>query len=267
MVTVVDDRFDDETTGTTWRVTQIGRGVVQTLPGALWLTVKPASETMYSDAQISDYGNYTDDFYAPFRWRPPLQMTVRARAKMSAGSIQGTAGFGFWNQPFMPGQRRFRIPQAVWFFYSSPPSNMQLARGVPGPGWKAATFNARRWPFFALLPTAPLGFLLLRFPTVYERLWPLAQQALGVSEGLLEGDLLTRTHTYTLDWAVDSVRFAVDGERVHETDLSPGGPLGFIAWVDNQYAVVTPQGQFGFGLVPVAQEQSLVLEQVTIRQL
>jgi hypothetical protein len=222
------------------------------------MQINPAAGDVYSDAQISDYVE------SDFRWRPPLRLTVRARASGTADELVGTAGFGFWNQPFMPGQRRFRLPQAVWFFFSSPPSNMRLAKGVPGPGWKAATINARRWSFAALAPTALIGVLLMRIPSLYNRLWPIGQRAIGVSERLLDGALLAETHTYTLDWRADGAIFGVDNIAVHEVPVAPRGALGFVAWIDNQYAIVTPQGQFGFGLVPVQREQTLILEYVAI---
>jgi hypothetical protein len=241
-----------------WRVTEIGQGRVSERPDALLLTTDPTPAGAYSDAQISDYQS------SDFRWRPPLRMTVTASA---TADLRGTAGFGFWNQPFMPGQYRLRLPQAAWFFFSSPPNNMALARGVPGPGWKAATINARRWQFVTLLPAAPLGLLLMRMPALYRRLWPIGQQAIGVSEHLLDNALLTETHTYTLDWHKDKVLFAVDGAVIHQTPSAPRGPLGFVAWVDNQYAVVTPQGNFGAGVIPLEREQTLRLEHIQIKQL
>jgi hypothetical protein len=42
--------------------------------------------------------------------------------------------------------------------------------------------------------------------------------------------------------------------------------MGFIAWIDNQYAVVTPQGKFGWGVVPLPEAQSLLLEHVKIEE-
>ena len=77
--------------------------------------------------------------------------------------------------------------------------------------------------------------------------------------------MLTERHTYTLDWRADGATFAVDGQTVHETAFAPIGRMGFIAWIDNQYAVVTPQGRFGWGIVPVEREQALVLEDVVIQ--
>jgi hypothetical protein len=141
---------------------------------------------------------------------------------------------------------------------------MRLAHGVPGSGWKAATINASRWQFLSLLPAAPVGVLLMRIPALYQRLWPIGQQAIGVSERLLDSTLLAKTHTYTLDWREDGATFAIDGDVVHESPYAPTGPLGFVAWVDNQYAVVTPQGQFRFGLLPVEQPQTLIISEVKI---
>ena len=56
----------------------------------------------------------------------------------------------------------------------------------------------------------------------------------------------------------------MDGMVIHEAPTAPGGPLGFVAWIDNQYAIVTPQGHFGFGVVPLAHPQTLRLDEVKI---
>lgn len=240
-------------------VTQMGAGAVTQIATQTILHVPSASHTMYSNAQIASYQRRTDfDLY------PPIRMTVTAWAD---GQLQGTAGFGLWDHPFAPGERGVRLPKAAWFFHSSPPNNMALAKGIPGYGWKAATFDATRWQFFALLPAAPMGALLMRIPTLYNLLWGIGQRAIGVSEHLLDSSLLTKNHTYCLDWYADRVVFSVDDAEVMTTDLSPRGALGFIAWVDNQYAIVTPQGRLGFGLLDVYQSQSLILEQIRIEKI
>ena len=141
---------------------------------------------------------------------------------------------------------------------------MALAKDVPGPGWKASTIDATRWQFLALLPTAPVGLLLMHIPALYRRLWPIGQQAIGVSERLLDSTLLLTAHTYTLEWHTYGVIFSIDGQTVHHAHTTLNGPLGFIAWIDNQYAIVTPQGRFGFGLVNVRNPQSLIIESVQI---
>jgi hypothetical protein len=240
-----------------WNITQIGNGTVQSHAENLWLTVPSSSSDSYHDAQIADY----DSQALNFQNKPPLRLTIQARTE---GNIQGTAGFGFWNHMFAPNERGFRVPQAVWFFFGSPPNNITLANGIAGSGWKAATFNAQQWKFYGLLPLAPIGFLLMRNKRLYNTLWPIGQDAVGVSEVVLDSALLQDFHTYTIDWRMDGATFAVDGQTVMQTDAVPTKPLGFIAWIDNQYAIVTPQGNFGWGLLDVPQSQSLILHQIKI---
>lgn len=238
---------------------QIGQGRVLREGKRFTLSIPPADASAYHDAQITSYRTRAD-----FGWTPPLRLYLRARFE---GEVQGTAGFGFWNHPLLPGKRGWpalQLPRALWFFYGSPPNNMTLARDIPGHGWKAATFNAARWPFLALLPAAPLGFLLMRIPALYRRLWPVGQWAIGVSEAALAAALMPAWHDYSIDWRHDGVTFLVDGEVVHYTDRVPPGPLGFIVWIDNQYAIVTPQGRFGYGLLDVAAGQSLHIESLRI---
>lgn len=258
----IDDRFDDSVSRR-WKVSQVGNGQVVRRQRSLWLTLPRTNDSSYSNAQISDY----DPAKRHFRYKPPIRLTITARASAPAHELKGTAGFGFWNHPFAPNERGFRLPQAVWFFFSAPPNNIPLAKGVSGSGWKAAVMNARRWQFLALLPTAPIGFLLMRIPFFYDRLWGIGQQALGVSEMRLDGNLLSTTHTYELLWRKNGVTFSIDNEVIHQTTTAPKHPLGFVAWMDNQYAIVTPQGQFKFGLVDVPQEQSLVIERIAIQPL
>ena len=258
----IDDSFVAGDLSAHWHPWSVGTGaLVGPRDGVLRCALEPTSARQYSDAQITSYRQRS------FRWRPPLRLTVRAWASHNTDQLRGTAGFGFWNQPFVPvGTQLPRLPRAAWFFFASPPNNMALAKGVPGWGWKAATFDAMRWPFFLLAPLAPLGFLLMRSPALYARLWPVGQRALGVSEALLPADLGT-PHTYDLEWLRSGVTFAVDGDVVHRAPVASQGPLGFIAWLDNQYAVVTPQGRFRFGLIESGQAQWLALDRVTIRPL
>src|SRR5512147_1133048 len=109
----------------------------------------------YSDAQLDDYGFPSA---RSFLHRPPFSLSMRAR--FSSQNILGTAGFGLWNHPFAPNGGLPRLPRALWFFYASPPSNMQLALDVPGFGWKAAAIDATRPSALALIPFAPLSLLL-----------------------------------------------------------------------------------------------------------
>jgi hypothetical protein len=245
-----------------WRPFVIGDSALELAGGTLRFVTTNAAATRYSDAQIDDYQKLAR---RDFLWRPPLQLTVRARFSHPAGQLKGTAGFGFWNDPFlMTGKRWPTLPRAIWFFYSSPPSNMKLGLRTPGPGWKAATLDAWRWPFFALLPTAPLAVPLMNIDWLYRRCWPIGQQAIGVSEALLAADM-TEWHTYTITWRKKTANFSVDGQTVLETNVSPGGPLGLVIWLDNQSMVVTPWGQFGYSLVDAPGRQWLEISHVEVR--
>lgn len=240
-----------------------GGGEVAQTAGHVRLALPATAAGRYADAQISDYGGLSR---AQFPWQPPLRMTLRAWVPGGTDALVGTAGFGFWNDPFVPGRRELpRLPRALWFFFGGPANEMPLAHGVPGNGWKAATF-APQPLFWGLLPFALPGFLLMRIPALYRRLWPLGQQALGVAEAALPAHWLGEEHDYTILWLPDFVRFEVDGLVVLETDRSPRGPLGFIAWIDNQYAVVTPRGRFGWGTT-ACDPQALVLDWLEIEAL
>ena len=260
----VTETFAGGTLGARWQPWAIGAGRLDLGDGRLCCVLDPGDGRSYSDAQITDYRGLP---VRAFPWRPPLRLTVRAWASHSTADLRGTAGFGFWNEPFVPvGGQRPRLPRAAWFFFGSPPNAMTLAAGVPGHGWKAAVLDAGRPAFWLLAPFALPGFLVMRVPALYRRLWPLAQRAIGAAEVLLPTDLI-EPHTYTLEWRAESVRFAVDGADVLITPTAPRGPLGFIAWMDNQYAIVTPQGRFGFGLVATAAPQWLALERIDIQAL
>jgi len=258
----IEDRFH-EGPSSVWDVTQVGGGAVSPDAGALTMAVDATAPGNYSNAQITDYSFPGYNFV----WRPPVRMTIIARASAPAAELRGTAGFGFWNHPFSPDVKRMpRLPQAIWFFFSSPPNNMQLAQGVPGPGWKAAAINTANRRFIAMLPVLVPAALLMRSPALADKVWPPIQRAMQVSERLLDGNLLAERHTYLLDWRADGATFAIDGQPIHEAPYAPRGPLGFVAWIDNQYAIATPQGHLRFGLVPVERPQSLVLETVLIEQ-
>lgn len=236
-----------------------GGGAVRLDDIGFSLTLPRRQSVRYRNAQISDYAKRAD-----FSNEPPLRLSLKARAQ---GELRGTAGFGFWNHAFAPGRHSYRLPQAIWFIFASPPSDMALAKGVPGNGWKAATFNARNRRFFALLPLAPLGFLLMRNAALYRSLWPLGQRAIGVNEALLDTSLLKDWHCYSIEWRGDGAVFSVDGQVALQAEDVTRNKLGFIAWIDNQYAVVTPLGRFGWGRLGLPQTQSLHLRDIEITSL
>jgi len=273
-----------------------GGGLIQATLHGTRLILPSVSSTHYSDAQLDDYAGLRRGRYPH---RPPLRLSLRARFSHNSvqqTSLRGSAGFGFWNNPFGPQSKVPALPQAIWFFYASPPSNMPLALDVPGWGWKAACIDAGRASGLAWAPIAPLVMLACRSARLYCAIWPRVQRALGISESPLafrEGSVtqysspttssrlgtpvgtralslsrnyfsMTDWHAYELEWRRDGARWWVDGEMVLETDRSPRGPLGFVAWIDNQYAVVTPRGNFKFGLLDAPFEQWMEVSEINV---
>jgi hypothetical protein len=240
-----------------WRHLMLGAARCERAGPALRLLTEGASGRAYADAQIDDYqGRLRGGLIR----RPPLRLRLRARFSHRAGELRGTAGFGFWNYPIvMPP----RPPRAVWFFHGSPPNDMPLAVGVPGHGWKAATVDTGRPRALALLPLAPLTVPLLWSPPLYRGLYPLVQRAAGVAEALVRAPM-AEWHEYVIEWGARTSRFLVDGRVVLDEAPSPRGPLCFVAWVDNQYLVLTPQGKLRWGLLEAPQRQWLELADLSI---
>ena len=237
-----------------WTQTLIGGGMLTTTDDGLRMNLPQTPQGRYSDAQIDDYGQLAR---AHFPWRPPLRMRVEARSSLPAAHantptqsavLRGTAGFGFWNYPFSVRGDILMLPEAVWFFYASPPSNMALVPGVPGYGWKAQVIHAMRPG--ALLSTLPMALsaslALLTNDTRPAARW--MQRLSGARETLLDVDMTT-WHSYTLEWHAREALFSVDGELVLRAPDPPARPLGFVAWLDNQFAVATPRGVLRFGSV------------------
>ncbi len=244
-----------------WRRHVRGQGSVEQAGGALRFINASTSSSQYTNAQIDDYQRLSR---RRFPWHPPLQLTVRARFSHEEGSLSGTAGFGFWNDPFLMTQRRIPAPpRAIWFFYSSAPSDIKLDVKAPGRGWKAATIDALRPAALLLAPLAVPAALLMNVPSLYRVLWPPVQRALHVRESLVAA-AMTEWHTYRICWGVERATFSVDGEGVLAHAPSPGAPLGFVMWLDNQYMVVKPWGRFRWGLLEEPSRQWMEVERLVI---
>jgi hypothetical protein len=244
-----------------WNKYIVGSATLEPTGSTLRFVNTDTTLRQVANAQIDDYQTLTR---RQFPWRPPLRMAVRARFSHGIGQLSGTAGFGFWNDPFMmTGKRQPTLPRAIWFFYASPPSDLKLDLHTPGYGWKVATIDAARWSTLFLVPTAPLAALLMNLRPIYRSLWPTIQRSLAIQEALLDVDL-TEWHTYELEWDVLSARFHVDGETVLAGAASPRGPLGFVMWLDNQYMVITPWGRFRYGRLAAPGQQWMEVDKLSI---
>ena len=157
------------------------------------------------------------------------------------------------------------LPEAVWFFYASPPSNMALVPGIPGWGWKAQIVHTMRPA--SLAATVPLAatiaFGLLTGETRPAARW--MQKVSGACEAFLPVEM-NEWHNYTLEWRRSEALFWVDDTLVLRSPQSPTCPLGFVAWLDNQYAVATPRGVLRFGTISSG-PQWLEMDSVKIESL
>lgn len=241
---------------------EIGGGQVEKAGARGWQLTLPACREGYADAQLDDYA---DVHRRNYPWHPGTTLSLVARFSHPAGTLVGTAGFGFWNAPFGPGTGLLpALPQATWFFYGSEPTDLPLAPlGQPGRGWFAATIDATTPQALAWTPLAPVVLLLNQFPAVRGQLWPLVRQSLQVTFQRLEVDM-TSWHKYTLSWQEKGCFFGVDGQPILQTPLRPTGPLGFVTWIDNQYLRATVTGRFGWGTLPVQTSQWLEIRQLEL---
>jgi len=237
-----------------WTQTTIGNSALTFDDSVLRMSLAETPRGHYSDAQIDDYGQLAR---SQFPWRPPLRMEVRARSSLPAATanstpesavLRGTAGFGFWNYPFSVRGDILLPPESVWFFYASPPSNMALVPGIPGWGWKAQVVHSLRpGALFSVPPVAfTVALAILTGKTRPAERW--MQHLSGAQEAILPVELTT-WHTYTLEWHAREALFSVDGELLLRAPNPPARPLGFVTWLDNQFAVATPRGVLRFGSV------------------
>ena len=250
--------FDDFTDNINpyWIQTCIGTGTLAHTTGStVRMSLPSATIGEYSNAQIDDYSGRSR---ANFPWKPPIHLEVRARSSHPAATSQstietsnilrGTAGFGFWNYPFSVRGDILTLPESIWFFYAAPPSNMALVPNIPGWGWKAQVIHSMRAA--AVASVAPMA-LSAAWARLTDQTRPAAlwlQRLSGASESLLKAPV-EEWHTYHITWLHDSATFWVDDQLVHTVLHPPTRPLGFVAWLDNQYAVATPRGILRFGTV------------------
>lgn len=238
-----------------WTRTLAGVGSVGNADCALRLALPGAVATRYSNAQIDDYsGRRARDYL----WRPPLRLRVRARASHAAQPadvgadgdwLRGTAGFGFWNAPLTLAGGGVRLPDAVWFFAASAPSRMALTADGSPHGWKAQVVRAQRVGALAAAPPLALAALWARVSGDDRPAARWMERLTGAHEASLAamGADLRQWRDYVIEWRPERAQFYVDGRLALDMAEPPRGPLGFVAWIDNQYAVATPRGELRFG--------------------
>ncbi|MBI5305035.1 MAG: hypothetical protein HY868_23085 [Chloroflexi bacterium] len=256
---MIDDRFEKGALPY-WVRFCIGLGDLEYAPGVMRFVLNGAEDDKLSDAELDDHRT------APrhkLPWQPPLRMTVRARFSHHAGELLGTAGFGFWNDPFDWVGNVDTPPNALWFFYASPQSDMSFVPNVRGHGWKAAMLNGGK----ADKLTMALGNFVFRLPGMSKLVFHLAQLRVGAHETLLDDVSLTEWHAYRLDWLAHEARFFVDEVEVARAPNPPRMALGFVAWIDNNYTAMGPGRDFFFGRMAMQQRQWMELSRVRIEKI
>lgn len=235
----------------------VNGGLVEQIDGVYRLSIPPATDSAYVDAQLDDY-----DKTLPMRFahQPPQHLAVRARFSHPQGQLKGTAGFGFWNHPFGQAGQLLAAPCNVWFFHASQESNLRVKPHFAGHGFSAAVLHSP--PIPSTQNTVSRTLLhgldrLLRIKPISQVLMAAAQKLVQADEQALDLDL-TQWHTYEVIWEKHATCFLVDGRAIMRSSVSPRGPLGFVAWIDNYTAIAT-NGQYQFGYVACAHEQWLEL--------
>ena len=244
----------------------LGGGQVVPIDARSFRLELPSLPRGYADAQLDDCKGRRRSRFA---WTPPASLTLRARASHPAPP--GTLGFGFWNDPFglsLGGaggmQKLPAAPQAAWFFYGAPPNDFSFVRGGRGDGWKAASLRSRTLPTALLVPGAALAFLAGNAPVLRKRVVRAVQTAIPAAEAELSATL-SEWHTYRVIWEAARMRFEVDGNVLLDTPVAPRGPLGFVAWIDNQFAVLSERNGIRFGVVPTTAPAWLEVAELEIR--
>ena len=214
----------------------------------------PSQGDGYTDAQFDDYG-LVQNGRKHYPWHPNVQLTLNARFSHTADQLKGTAGFGFWNAPFGdPTVKWPALPQAVWFFFGSPPNNLPLNLKGAGQGWFASTLDATTAKAKWMIPLAPLVLLLNQNGRLRDKIWPWVHRRLGMSFAPIDVDL-TAWNQYRLQWLESGCTFWVNGRLILETAHTAKGPLGFVCWLDNQYMIVTNRGRLGWGMLTLEEAQ------------
>ena len=154
-------------------------------------------------------------------------------------------------------------PNAIWFFCASARSDMETTPGMPGNGFRAEMIHGGAMPGWAMA----FSRRLLKLPGLGGLLYQAAQTRLDAEGVRLQGVEMTSWHEYVLFWDYQAAVLSVDNREVLAVPSPPKLPLGFVAWMDNQVAVVRPDGEFSFGLEAIEDTQWLELDHIIIEAL
>ncbi|HTP02417.1 MAG TPA: hypothetical protein VMJ64_13675 [Anaerolineales bacterium] len=218
------------------------------------LSIPAGPASQYRLAQLDDHSGLRR---ADYPCHAPLKMQLEAR--VSAQGLPGTWGFGVWNDPygftFAASAGIFRLPalpNAAWFFNSSPMCYLTFRDDRPGNGFLAQAFESAGFRPAVLGAMAVLPFSRKRSRALLRRAIEDDSVQLSNSPALSPrgGSAFepTEWHQYALEWTTSGTSFAADGQQVLHTAVTPRSSLGIVIWIDNQHAAFTPEGKLTFGL-------------------
>jgi len=241
-------------------------GQVLTLSDGSRLILPILNHKRYSLAQLDDYMHLTR---RRFPHQSPISFGLEAR--VSRTDPPGTWGFGLWNDPFSMGllaggvKRLLPVlPNAAWFFYGSDANSLTLRDDLPGSGFHLKTFRSPLLPSVFSIFALPLVPLLL-VPSAARLLRKLLRKMVKEDARSLAVDV-TDWHVYQLIWQNDAVSFEVDGEIMHQTQISPQGRMGVVIWIDNQYLSFNSEGNLCYGVSRTHSEQYLDIQDLWLRK-
>lgn len=114
-------------------------------------------------------------------------------------------------------------------------------------------------------PLMGLVDLATRMPLARKVFLWLAYRTLSMGDRLLEVDM-RGWHAYSLHWQREAALFQVDGREVYGVANPPRLPLGFVAWMDNNCASMTPAGGLETGQLSVPHRQCLEIDYIKISE-
>jgi len=220
---------------------------IQPIQNGWRLGTQKGDASNYRDAQLDDYSLLSRHQF------PHRGLSLSLRARTSSNSATGTWGFGLWNDPFGLslgfGGSPFRLPtlpNAVWFFYSSPHNYLSFRNDKPSQGFLAQTFRSPK--FHSSLFLAGLAF-----PFSHQRTRKILSNVIREDSAAISLDV-TQWNKYRLEWEMEHTSWYVNDALIFESTVSPKPPLGVIIWIDNQYAAFTPKGKISFGVLDGEEE-------------
>lgn len=249
-----------------WTKMELGSGRIHDLANKTYqLEIAPTYNGLYTNAQIDDYqGRHRKDYL----WQANTHMSLESCFSHNVNQLKGTAGFGFWNAPFGDPQTKYpALPKSVWFFFGSEPSDLPLSPTQPGRGFFASTLDATTWQALLLSPFALPTIIFNNLYWFRRNIWSKIQKRLNISFCSLDNLDITTWHKYEIYWKKSDCTFLVDNKVVLQTKCNSNGPLGFVCWIDNQYMICTPAGNFGSGVINIEQEQWLKIRNLSVQKL